>query len=593
MKKIFVLLFCLSLVSLTVSGQEMRGQARADSLLKLLQDRVSDSEKVNLLYHLCKEYSSIDIGKAIDYGEEGLGLSRALEWDSKEGDFLLATGLAKVRADDFPTAMEYFDKARGIYERLNDMDGLADVLSNIGGVYAQIRKNEEALKYYKEALPIRVEINDQRGIAVLYANIGIVYGQEKEYKQSHSYFNKALKIFKSEGSRFHEAIMYTSIGYAYEAEQRYDEALVVLKKSYELNEKIGNVFRQGEAASKIAEVYALQKNYKAAAKYAELTVRVLDSTGNLDKLSDGYRVLAKANSKTGNYKKAYLAMEQFIDIKDSAVKRQNAKQIEELLLKADFKQQQLADSIHNANEMKAASAKLSRQRMFTYLGIAIALILVTLLFFIAKERKKSDKLLLNILPEEVTKELKERGATTAQHFDKVTVLFTDFVAFTQAGERMGSQALVGELHACFKVFDEIISKYGIEKIKTIGDAYLAVCGLPLTDDYHAEKVLQAAQEIRDFMVSRHKQLGDKTFEVRIGVHSGEVVAGIVGVKKFAYDIWGDTVNTAARMEQHSEAGKINISQTTYELVKDKFTCTYRGELAAKNKGKLEMYFVEA
>lgn len=211
---------------------------------------------------------------------------------------------------------------------------------------------------------------------------------------------------------------------------------------------------------------------------------------------------------------------------------------------------------------------------------------------IVEEKKKSDDLLYNILPQEVASELRERGATTAHQFDKVTVLFTDFVDFTIAGERMGSQALVEELHNCFKVFDDIMTKYGIEKIKTIGDAYMAVCGLPRADDRHAEKVVAAALEIRSFTQQRRQQLGDRTFDIRIGIHSGEVVAGIVGVKKFAYDIWGDTVNTAARMEQNSEPGKINISQTTYDLVNNSFTCTYRGEFDAKNKGKLKMYFVE-
>jgi adenylate cyclase len=174
----------------------------------------------------------------------------------------------------------------------------------------------------------------------------------------------------------------------------------------------------------------------------------------------------------------------------------------------------------------------------------------------------------------------------------VTILFTDFVNFTLAGEQMSSRELVGELHACFKAFDVIVSRYGIEKIKTIGDAYLAVCGLPAADLQHAEKIANAALEIRDYMVKRKEHLGDKTFEIRIGIHSGSVVAGIVGIKKFAYDIWGDTVNTAARMEQNSFAGKINISHATYELLKDKFSCKFRGEVDAKNKGKQRMYFLE-
>lgn len=209
-----------------------------------------------------------------------------------------------------------------------------------------------------------------------------------------------------------------------------------------------------------------------------------------------------------------------------------------------------------------------------------------------EEKKKSDDLLLNILPEEVAEELKESGSSEAKFYDHVTVLFTDFVAFTKAGERLTPQELVSELHDCFKAFDEIISRYDIEKIKTIGDAYLAVSGLPVADANHAQKMLSAALDIRQFMLDRKAAIGEKTFEIRIGIHSGSVVAGIVGVKKFAYDIWGDTVNTAARMEQNSEAGKINISQTTYDMVKDKFNCIYRGQITAKNKGELKMYFVE-
>ncbi|MBE7171045.1 MAG: adenylate/guanylate cyclase domain-containing protein [Williamsia sp.] len=151
---------------------------------------------------------------------------------------------------------------------------------------------------------------------------------------------------------------------------------------------------------------------------------------------------------------------------------------------------------------------------------------------------------------------------------------------------------VDELHYCFKVFDGIIGKYGIEKIKTIGDAYLAVAGLPNTDPDHASKTVQAALEIREFIHDRKKQMGSRSFDIRIDIHSGSVAVSIVRVKKFAYDIWGDTVNTAARMEQHSLPGQINISEKTYELVKEAFAFTYRGEIEAKNKGLLKMYFVE-
>lgn len=209
------------------------------------------------------------------------------------------------------------------------------------------------------------------------------------------------------------------------------------------------------------------------------------------------------------------------------------------------------------------------------------------------EKKKSDDLLRNILPEEVANELKNKGFSEARLFDNVTVLFADFVDFTKAGEALTPQELVNELHACFKGFDEIISKYNIEKIKTIGDAYLAVSGLPAADQQHAINVVKASLEIDAFMKRRQAELGSKTFSMRVGIHSGSVVAGIVGVKKFAYDIWGDTVNTAARIEQSSEPGRINISGATYELLHGQFSCEYRGEIEAKNKGLLKMYYVNA
>ncbi|MBS1538274.1 MAG: adenylate/guanylate cyclase domain-containing protein [Bacteroidetes bacterium] len=255
----------------------------------------------------------------------------------------------------------------------------------------------------------------------------------------------------------------------------------------------------------------------------------------------------------------------------------------------------LIDIAHENNQRELDRQKFVRNGFIA--GFGVMLLFAVVFFFqrnrISNEKAKSENLLLNILPAEVAEELKNKGSADAKHFDNVTVLFTDFKSFTTVSEQLSPQELVDELHACFKSFDEICGKYNIEKIKTIGDAYLAVCGLPLADEKHAENVVNAALEIRKFMEKRHQNLGEKTFEVRIGINSGSVVAGIVGVKKFAYDIWGDTVNTAARMEQNSEAGKINISETTYALVKDIFKCEYRGEIDAKNKGKLKMYYVES
>lgn len=207
-----------------------------------------------------------------------------------------------------------------------------------------------------------------------------------------------------------------------------------------------------------------------------------------------------------------------------------------------------------------------------------------------EEKEKSDHLLLNIIPAEIAEELKRKGETEARLFDDVSVIFTDFVGFTSISERLSPKELVSELHKNFTYFDSISEKYGLEKIKTIGDAYLAVGGLPVISSNHAKMTVLAALEINDYMLTQENPL----FQIRIGVNSGPVVAGIVGVKKFQYDIWGDTVNTASRMESSGQVGKVNISQSTYELIQDEpeFEFESRGKVAAKGKGEVEMFFVK-
>jgi adenylate cyclase len=322
---------------------------------------------------------------------------------------------------------------------------------------------------------------------------------------------------------------------------------------------------------------------------------------------------------SGTYEKmnrvgdAFDAYKQYIVKRDSVFSLDKARQITSTELSGAFARKQLTDSLVQARKDAGVKLHMQRQRGLIYGGFVSFGLVLLVAFFIYRnytqqkqanvtitntntalraEKQVSETLLLNILPADVAEELKQNGKVKAKLFDNVTVLMTDFVGFTRSGERLSPEALVAELHTCFEAFDHIVGKYRIEKIKTVGDAYMAVCGLPVADERHAEKVVAAAIEINTFMQQRLAQMGDRTFDIRIGIHSGSLVAGIVGVKKFAYDIWGDTVNTAARMEQHSEAGKINISGATYALVKHKFDCVYRGEIEAKNKGAMKMYFVE-
>jgi PAS domain S-box-containing protein len=213
---------------------------------------------------------------------------------------------------------------------------------------------------------------------------------------------------------------------------------------------------------------------------------------------------------------------------------------------------------------------------------------------IEEEQEKSERLLLNILPFEIARQLKSKGRAGTRFYKHVSVLFTDFKGFSQLSKEIEPKELVGFLDEYFIRFDEIIGTHYLEKIKTIGDAYMCAGGLPLRNNSNPVDAVLAGLEIQHFMEFVNKENLAKNqplWELRIGVHTGPVVAGVVGKKKFAYDVWGDTVNIAARMQERGEVGKVNISGDTFNCIKDWFECEYRGKIEAKNVGKIDMYYV--
>jgi class 3 adenylate cyclase len=212
-----------------------------------------------------------------------------------------------------------------------------------------------------------------------------------------------------------------------------------------------------------------------------------------------------------------------------------------------------------------------------------------------QQKEQIETLVLNILPSEVAQELKVHGYAKPKYFDHVSVLFTDFKGFTKIADELSPHEVVTELNECFIAFDEIIGRYGLEKIKTIGDSYMCAGGIPTPNDDHPVKMVKAGLEIREYIRKRNEirsSMGLPAWELRIGIHVGPIVAGVVGRKKYAYDIWGSTVNIASRMESNGEAGTVNVSAATYEFIKEQYHCTYRGKIYAKNIGEIDMYFVD-
>jgi class 3 adenylate cyclase len=326
----------------------------------------------------------------------------------------------------------------------------------------------------------------------------------------------------------------------------------------------------------------------------------------LPKLVLYHRSIAELHAARGDYRAAVQSLDAYIYLRDSLDFISYRTQVANGEMAV--RQETLTDRLSALHTQKVLQdSKLRQTRTLLWIAALGTLLFMALAYVIYRqlslnkrhsqeldfrgkllqeEMRKSDQLLLNILPGNIAEELKETGQARARLYENVTVLFTDFVGFTTISAQLSPAELVEEIHRHFTAFDAIVVRHGLEKIKTIGDAYLAVCGLPEPCEDHAERTIRAAIEIRDYI--RHQP---SRFGIRIGVHSGPVVAGIVGVTKYAYDIWGDTVNTAARMEQKSEPGQINITGQTLQQIEHRYTCVHRGKIEAKNKGEIDMYFV--
>lgn len=390
------------------------------------------------------------------------------------------------------------------------------------------------------------------------------------------------------------AVSLRHIGFCHQRQGELGFALEDYLNGYEISKKVGTRMNIIRSCMPIGELYIELGNHKEAEAWCQRAYELSLEENNLYGIQESCMCLSKVYEGRGMHEMALQMYRTSIFARDSIFGHERTMELTKLEMSFNFEKEQLADSLQFAAESELQEERIQRQRIGLMSTGAVTLMILALAFAIYRGKRRSDHLLLNILPAEVADELKEHGSTKAKRLENATVLFTDFKGFTELSTKLTPEQLVDEIHHCFSAFDEIIGKHGVEKIKTIGDAYMAAGGVPTQSATHAEDIVRAALEIQDFMVKMAKERQDKGepyFEVRIGVNSGPVVAGIVGTKKFQYDIWGDTVNTASRLESSGKVGRVNISESTYNLVKDKFNCEYRGEIEAKGKGKVKMYFV--
>jgi adenylate cyclase len=528
-------------------------------------------------------------------------LADSVKYMEQIGSSLMIVGHNRISQGDYAEGLKFSLEALKIRERLGDKRGMADLQYNIANIYGNLRNFEEALKYNEEAMRNYIEMGLPGELSWIHIGFGYVYAELGRYEQALYHCNEGMKLAQQAGDEHLLAEIYTILGTVMERENRFPEALNHYEKALDLYSSTGIGEQIPVAYNNIATVYIKMKSFSKASHFLDEALKESTQNGGLSYLKLTYENKTILDSLRGDYKGAFENHKKAIFYRDSIENVGNTRKLVRLQMQYDFDKKETETREEQLRKDVIASAELSRQKMMRngFIG-GFATMLVFSGVFLAQRnkirlgKKRSDELLLNILPQEVAEELKLKGEAEARLFDEVTVMFTDFQGFTQIAEKLGPAELVTEIDKCFRAFDEITTRYGIEKIKTIGDSYMCAGGLPVTNSTHASDVVQAALEIQQFMNSHAEERRNAAldvFEIRIGIHTGPVVAGIVGVKKFAYDIWGDTVNTASRMESSGFAGKVNISGSTHAIVQQEFTCEYRGKISAKNKGETDMYFV--
>lgn len=585
------LLFPLVLLSGNCVAQD---QEIADSI----EEIYNSSKKLQKNLEILKELSENTIApnKKLKFSNELLKAAKEKDSFTYFYTGYLQKGNALVSKGDFSEALESYFQAGSVAKNEKEL-GLIKI--TLGDVYSLTQNHDRSITYYNEAIKIFRRTNDSLTLGSVIFNAGDGYLKNNQIEKALSYLKEAEQIFRNINFDLGLAYCMGTMGLAYAELGRNKEAEKNIKQAIQTLEREGDYSPICEFLNGMADIYTEKDEDSTAIEFASLSRDLAKTYGFKNEMREANLRLSQIYEKTGNITEAYKFYKDYIIYKDSVLNVSTAQNIAGL--RADYEVAQKQAEVDLLSEQR-------KNQQLVVISIGVASFLICLLAFglyrrnrfikrtsaiIEKEKNRSELLLLNILPEETARELKKNGKVRAKKFESVTVLFADFKRFTFIAEKLPPERLIKTIDYYFSQFDKIMEKYDIEKIKTIGDSYMAASGLPFPTQDHAIRLLMAAFEMTQFVKETKEDslYDDANFDVRIGLNSGPVVAGVVGTKKFAYDIWGDTVNIAARMESHSDIGKINISENTYELVKDKYECEYRGEVEVKNGRILKMYYV--
>ncbi|WP_034920841.1 adenylate/guanylate cyclase domain-containing protein [Gillisia sp. CAL575] len=591
----FLVLLCILLVCGKIPAQDSKD---SDSLKKIYYSSLEDQIDLDNLLEIAKNQADPD--SVIKYSKLLIGHARRLGASDKVYQGYRQLGNGYRLKVDLKEALKAYFKSLDYANKNYDKIGAAYSNIEIGNVYSTSGNTANADLYYNRGIAELRKGVDSTSLGSALFNAGDEYLRLGNLEKAEIFTKEAELIFEKRDYSLGRAYSLGNLGRINAqlgkdklAEENLNTAIILL-------EDMGAYNAIAEFLVSLSDVYSEKGDTKKAFEYASRSLEISKKYGFKNYIAGAYQKLSELYEQIGYTTKSFQYYKDYIIYRDSI---RNLESISEMAnLRTNFEISQKQTEVDLLSQQK-------KNQQNIVIGVLVALFLLMLLVFglyrrnnfirrtnliIEREKNRSEHLLRNILPEETALELMETGKVKAKKFEEVSVLFTDFEGFTQYSESLSPEKLVESVDFYFSKFDKIIEKHGLEKIKTIGDSYMCAAGVPFPMKDHAITMMYAALEILEFVEESKKEneaLGAH-FEIRIGINSGSLIAGVVGSKKFAYDIWGDTVNMASRMESCSESGKINISEDTFQLVKSNFLCKERGKIQVKNKGMVPMYFVE-
>ncbi len=540
--------------------------------LLLIQDDEfkSDSLKYTKILQLLGNASFIlsEFPQAISYYNQSIEISKSIQDSDGVAACLGNLGLVSHTLSGYTEALKYLEQAIALNEINGNKKYLAFNLGNVGLVFSSLLDKEKALEYYNRAMLINDEIQNIEGLASNHGNIGLLYQDDSRYDEALACFEKALFLYQKIDNKKAVATSFGNIGNTYFNKDEIDKALSYHEKAIAIYREIQNKDGLAHSYGAIGNILIKQNEYDEALKFTRQCHDIANEIGDQESIMNALFSISKIHELKNDYELALRNYQKYTELKDRIQSDETKKQA------------YLFDQRHRIEE-EEKSRQLQYVRM-----------------------EEQEKLLHSILPVNIAERILKQEQLIADYYPSVSVLFLDIVGFTNLSSNISPQLLVHILDTIFSKTDEIIELHGLEKIKTIGDGYLAVGNLTSSLEYHQEYTAKAALDIMDSLHNLEIVLPDSIdlkeidyiprIQVRIGIHSGEVVAGIVGKNKFIFDLWGDAVNIASRMESNSESGKIQVSEVFAASLSNSpaFSLKPRGSISIKGKGEMNTWWLE-